>query len=153
MLKAGAMAPEVDSVDQYGNPFRLSGLRGKWVVLYFYPKDDTTGCRMEACAFRDNLSSIAAEGAVVVGVSVQDQHSHLQFAQHHGLTFQLVADEGKHITRDYDVLGVLGLAKRVTYLIDPEGKIRDIYRSEVRPESHVGYVRSRLRELKAHTPS
>lgn len=153
MLKAGTMAPSVESVDQDGNPFRLADLRGQWVVLYFYPADETYGCTREACAFRDNLSELSKEGAVVVGVSVQDEHSHLRFAQHHGLTFKLVADSGKRVTRAYDVLGILGVAKRVTYLIDPEGKIRDVYRSETRPESHVAYVRNRLQQLRHDRPA
>jgi len=147
MLKAGTEAPAVESVDQNGARFLLNDLRGRWVVLYFYPADETYGCTREACAFRDNLTALAAEGAVVVGVSTQDEHSHLKFAQHHGLTFKLVADPGKRVTRAYDVLGFLGVAKRVTYLIDPTGKIRDVYRSEARPESHVSYVRERLRSL------
>ncbi|HKZ48457.1 MAG TPA: peroxiredoxin [Thermoplasmata archaeon] len=149
MLKAGTSAPEVQSVDQAGNPFRLADLRGRWVVLYFYPADETYGCTREACAFRDNMEDLAKEGAEVVGVSVQDQESHKRFAEHHALRFRLLADPGKRICRTYEALGFLGVAKRITYLIDPEGRIRFAYRSEIDPVSHVERVKGRLREMRA----
>ena len=143
----GEPAPEVLSVDQHGRPFHLSQLRGRWVVLYFYPKDETVGCTREACAFRDNLSVLTSAGAEVVGVSVQDRAAHLQFAQRYDLPFRLLADPQKRITTAYDALGILGLAKRVTYLVGPDGHIRDVYRSELQPASHVDHVRTRLLEL------
>ncbi|HEV8595198.1 MAG TPA: peroxiredoxin [Thermoplasmata archaeon] len=149
MLDPGGTAPDFTAKDHEGNDFRLSGLRGTWVVLYFYPKDETVGCTAEACTFRDNLEAIQGLGAAVVGVSVQDVESHRQFAAHHRLNFRLVADPDKHVTRSYGALGILGVAKRVTYLIDPQGNIRDAYRSEINPTSHVEHARQRLRELGA----
>ena len=149
MLEVGEIAPTVEGVDQHGSPLRLSDLRGRWVILYFYPKDETTGCTAEACAFRDQLDAFHGLGAEVVGVSVQDEDSHRQFAERHRLTFRLLADPEKKVTRAYDVLGFLGVAKRVTYLIDPHGRIRDVYRSEVSPRSHVDRAREKLREFGA----
>ncbi|MBI4415976.1 MAG: peroxiredoxin [Euryarchaeota archaeon] len=146
MLDVGVTAPDFEGVDQHGNPFRLSDLRGRWVVLYFYPKDETVGCTAEACAFRDDLEALRALGAEVVGVSVQDQRSHRQFAEHHGIRFPLIADPEKRITRACEALGPLGVAKRVTYLLDPEGRIADAYRSEIKPTSHVDRVKALLQE-------
>ena len=153
MLDPGRAAPEFCATDQDGRALRLSSLRGSWVVLYFYPKDETVGCTAEACAFRDNLEAIADLGAVVVGVSVQDAASHRDFAAHHRLNFGLVADPDKRIAKAYDALGFLGVARRITYLIDPEGRIRDAYRSEVDPKGHVDHARQRLRDLGALAPA
>lgn len=153
MLAAGAMAPGVEGIDQHGAPFRLSDLRGRWVILYFYPMDETLGCTAEACAFRDDWESLRMMGAEVVGVSTQGPESHRKFAEHHRLPFRLVADPEKRIARTYDVLGLLGLARRVTYLVDPEGRIRDAYRSEVNPTSHIERAKKLLRELGAKQQS
>lgn len=153
MLREGALAPDIEARDQRGETFRLSDLRGRWVVLYFYPKDETIGCTREACAFRDRLDAFEGLEAEVVGVSVQDVESHRRFAERHVLPFRLVADPGKGISRAYDALGLLGLSRRVTYLIDPEGNVRDAYRSEMNPTSHVEHARERLRELRAATRS
>ena len=149
MLQPNTPAPDFEGVDQHEEPFRLSDLRGRWVVLYFYPKDETMGCTAEACAFRDDLSSLQEMGAEVVGVSVQDADSHRQFAEKHSLPFRLVADPEKRIAKAYEALGFLGLARRVTYLIDPGGVLTDAYRSEMSPTSHVDHARERLRALRA----
>ena len=147
MLRSGEAAPEFEGVDSEGNPFRLSDLRGRWAILYFYPKDETVGCTAEACAFRDNLESFRGLGAEVVGISVQDVESHRRFAEHHRLNFRLIADPEKRISRAYDVLGLLRVARRVTYLVDPQGIVRDAHRSEIDPKGHVEHARTRLREL------
>lgn len=144
MLEIGEEAPEFEAVDQRGDPFGLRDLRGSWVVLYFYPKDETVGCTAEACAFRDSMEEVASLGAKVVGVSTQSVESHLAFAEHHGLNFTLVADEDRMVSRLYGALGILGVNRRVTYIIDPDCRIADIYRSEVQPRSHVEHVRGWL---------
>ncbi|MCL4324497.1 MAG: peroxiredoxin [Candidatus Thermoplasmatota archaeon] len=144
MLESGTAAPEISSIDQNGAPFRLSELRGHWVALYFYPKDDTPGCTAEACAFRDNMESLTKLGLTVVGVSTQDAESHQKFARKYNLAFHLVADPQKEVTGAYDSLGAFGMAKRVTYLIDPQGTIRDVYESGFKPTSHVTHVRDFL---------
>lgn len=146
MLSVGARAPDFEGVDQHGRPVTLGELRGRWVVLYFYPKDDTRGCTIEACRFRDNLEEFRSLGAVVLGVSVQDANSHRAFAERHDIPFQLVADSSHRITRAYHALGLMGLARRVTYLIDPEGRIVDAFRSELRPEQHIARMMHLLRE-------
>lgn len=147
MLRVGSVAPEFEGEDQDGRVFRLSALRGRWTILYFYPKDETAGCTAEACTFRDNMEEFRGLGAEVVGVSTQDRESHRRFAAHHGLTFRLVADPDKSIARRFGALGIFGYAKRVTYLIDGDGTIRDAYRTEIDATSHVRHARQRLREL------
>jgi peroxiredoxin Q/BCP len=149
MLDVGSVAPDFEGEDQDGRAFRLSSLRGRWTILYFYPKDETAGCTAEACAFRDNLEALRELGAEVVGVSTQDRESHRRFAEHRGLNFRLVADPGKDIARQYGTLGLLGYAKRVTYLIDGDGKVRDVHRSEIAPRGHVDHVRRKLTEFGA----
>ncbi len=144
MLKAGNSAPLFEARDQNGDPVRLADLRGSWVVLYFYPKDETTGCTAEACTFRDEMADFIELGAKVVGVSTQGVESHRSFADHHSLNFTLVADEEKVVSRLYETVGILGVNRRVTYLIDPEGRIADVYRSEARPRSHVEWARGLL---------
>ncbi len=147
MLSPGEEAPDIQALDQNGDPFRLTDLQGSWVVLYFYPKDETTGCTAEACTFRDEMADFMEFGAKVVGVSTQGVESHRAFADHHSLNFTLVADEDKVVSRLYETVGILGVNRRVTYLIDPEGAIAGVYRSEARPKSHVEWARGQLASL------
>ncbi len=149
MLTEGTNAPDFHGVDQQGRTIGLSDLKGKWVALYFYPKDDTPGCTAEACAFRDNMESLTALGLEVVGVSTQDAESHDQFAKKHHLSFRLIADPDKKITTAFDSVGMFGMAKRVTFLLDPAGVIRDVYQSGTRPTSHVAHVQEAFGRLKA----
>lgn len=149
MLPPGTPAPDIESLDQWKKPFRLAELRGHWVVLYLYAKDDTPGCTVEACAFRDQLEAFAKLGVEVVGISTQDADSHRRFAEKHGIAFRLVADADKRVARAYDALGILGLARRTTYLVDPDGVIRDAYRSELDPASHVAHAKEALAKLRA----
>ncbi len=144
MLKAGNPAPLFGALDQNRDPVRLADLRGSWVVLYFYPKDETTGCTAEAFTFRDEMADFMDLGAKVVGVSTQGVESHRSFADHHSLNFTLVADEDKVVSRLYETVGILGVNRRVTYLIDPHGNIASVYRSEARPRSHVEWARREL---------
>jgi peroxiredoxin Q/BCP len=147
MLTVGTEAPDFKTVDQDGRPFRLGDLRGGWVVLYFYPHDGTPGCTAEACAFRDSMEEFASRDVAVVGVSNQSASSHRAFSERHGLNFTLLADDGKRIAHLYEASGILGFNRRVTYIIDPDGRIADAYRSEVRPRSHAEHVRSVLGSL------
>jgi thioredoxin-dependent peroxiredoxin len=128
--KAGQAAPDFSLPDQDGRQHRLSDYSGKWLVLYFYPKDDTPGCTQEACAFRDDLHLLAALGAVVAGVSVDDSSSHAEFAKKYHLPFPLLADKGAEVAARYGVqsnFGFFKLAKRYTFLINPQGKISKVY--------------------------
>ncbi|HYM40719.1 MAG TPA: peroxiredoxin [Thermoplasmata archaeon] len=136
ILEPGSKAPDFAAVDQDGNAVRLRDFSGRPVVLYFYPADMTTGCTMEACAFRDERDKFQSLGAVVLGVSVQDAASHREFRAKHHLNFPLLADPEKSICRAYNALGLLGMAKRVTYVIGPDGTIVDSFKS-INPKPHV----------------
>jgi len=135
LLQPGTRAPDFEGTNQDGVPIRLRDFQGKPVVLFFYPEDDTAGCTREACAFRDDTAAFRESGAVVLGVSVQGEASHRAFREKHHLTFDLVADPDKRITRAYNALGLFGVAKRVTYVIGPDGTIRSAYRT-VDPKGH-----------------
>ncbi|GBC85949.1 Putative peroxiredoxin bcp [bacterium HR11] len=126
-VREGQPAPDFTLKDQDGRDVALSALRGKWVVLYFYPKDDTPGCTKEACAFRDFIEQYRALGAEVLGVSVDDTASHKKFHQKYNLNFHLLADPDKRVTRMYGVLNPLGWARRVTFVIDPQGIVRKVF--------------------------
>ena len=130
--KPGDTAPDFRLVDQNGEIKKLSDFSGQWVVLYFYPKDDTPGCTKEACAFRDDLASLERLGAKVVGVSVDDSDSHAKFASKYHLPFALLADEDGKVAESYGALTnllVVKIAKRYTFLIDPKGKVSKVYLS------------------------
>lgn len=153
MLEAGTIAPAFELNDQAGAARSLSDYRGSWVVLYFYPKDDTPGCTKEACAFRDGMAALAALDAVVLGVSADDEASHRAFAEKYGLNFPLLADVDREVIRAYEAWGakeVDGQARegplRVSYLVDPEGLIAKTW-SVDDPESHASDVREALERL------
>jgi len=128
--KPGQPAPDFNLSDQDGKAHKLADFSGKWLVLYFYPKDDTPGCTQEACAFRDDLHKIEGLGAKVVGISVDDGASHAEFAKKYHLPFPLLADKSTAVAASYGALRNLGLikfAKRYTFLIDPQGKVAKVY--------------------------
>lgn len=125
-LTVGSPAPEFELPDGEGKLHKLSDFRGKIVALYFYPKDDTPGCTAEACNLRDNYDSLLAAGIVVLGVSFDDTASHKKFATKYHLPFPLLADSEKKVATLYGAKGGatrLMMAKRITYLIDKDGKI------------------------------
>jgi len=129
-LAIGDPAPGFTLADQHGTERRLADYRGEWVVLYFYPKDDTPGCTTEACNFRDDYFALREGGARVLGVSVDSAESHAAFAGKYGLPFPLLADTEHQVTTAYGALGgiwPLRMARRVTYIIDPQGRIAQIY--------------------------
>ncbi|PSF38390.1 peroxiredoxin [Aphanothece hegewaldii CCALA 016] len=121
-LTVGTVAPNFTTIDDEGKTVSLSDLKGKVVVMYFYPKDDTPGCTKQAQSFRDNYQQYQDKEMVVLGVSMDDEASHKAFKEKYGLPFQLLVDKNGKITTAYDVSGG-GYAKRVTYIIDAEGKI------------------------------
>ncbi len=133
-LSEGTVAPDFTVKDTIGETVKLSDFRGKIVVLYFYPKDDTPGCTKEAQGFRDAYAEYQGKDIVVLGVSMDDEASHKQFTEKYGLPFKLLADTDGAITKAYDVEGG-GYAKRVTYIIDAEGKISKVF-DKVNTESH-----------------
>jgi peroxiredoxin Q/BCP len=126
----GNPAPAFSLADQAGQQRSLQDYRGSWVVLYFYPKDDTPGCTKEACSFRDDLFKLEKLGAKVIGVSVDDSESHAQFARKYSLPFPLLADKNGKVADSYGALrnlGIIKIAKRYTFLIDPQGNIAKTY--------------------------
>lgn len=132
-LKEGQEAPDFTAADQDGNNISLNQFKGKKVVLYFYPKDDTPGCTAEACDFRDNYQGLIAKGIVVLGISVDDEKSHQKFATKHSLPFTLIADTDKKIVEAYGVWAEKNMygkkymgTNRKTFLIDEEGIISHI---------------------------
>lgn len=124
-LAVGTDAPAFTAKDTNGNTISLSNLRGKTVVLYFYPKDDTPGCTKQACSFRDAQAQYQGKDIVILGVSADDEVSHQAFTQKYNLNFPLLADSDKSLIKAFDVDGG-GYAKRVTYVIDPNGKITHV---------------------------
>ena len=146
-LKVGEQAPDFESMDLEGNKIKLSDFRGSPVVLYFYPKDNTPGCTAEACNFRDNFDSLKGKGIKVLGVSVDNQKSHKKFQEKFNLKFPLVVDDSKKITTAYKANGMFGTAKRITYIIDGDGKIAYIY-EKVSPKNHATEVLEKINELK-----
>ncbi|MFP4369207.1 MAG: thioredoxin-dependent thiol peroxidase [Candidatus Kapaibacterium sp.] len=152
-LEAGTKAPEFKAQADGGREIKLSDYKGKWLVLYFYPKDNTPGCTKEACSFKDNMEKIASEGAAVIGVSPDNAGSHDKFKEKYDLNFDLAADPDKEICNLYDVIGekkMFGKTSmgviRQTYIIDPEGVIRHVY-PKVKVDGHVDDVIEKLREL------
>ena len=137
-VSVGDVAPDFTLPDQSGAPVRLGDLVGrKTVVLYFYPKDDTPGCTIEARAFRDSYEEFSAQGAQVVGVSSDSVRSHRRFAQRHALPFLLLSDADGAVRRLYGVEKTLGLLPgRVTYVIDQTGVVRHVYSSQLRATRH-----------------
>ena len=124
-LKVGSAAPDFSLIDQEGQTHTLSALKGRWVVLYFYPKDHTFGCTKEACSFQDALPGFKNRNVAVLGVSTDTEESHKAFAADHSLGFPLLSDHQKTVSKDYGVLLPMGVANRVTFLIDPNGIIAD----------------------------
>lgn len=146
----GQAAPSFELQDQNGQLHRLADYRGSWVVLYFYPKDDTPGCTTEACNFRDDYYRLRALEAVVLGVSLDDVASHKQFAEKYHLPFPLLADVGHDVARDYRVLrsfGPMKFTSRQTFIIDPKGQIARHY-GRVDPKRHAARVISDLEALR-----
>jgi peroxiredoxin Q/BCP len=149
-IQTGDVAPDFTLPDQKGQPVHLGALLKKGpVVLYFYPKDETTGCTMEACSFRDAYEDFQAAGAEVVGVSDDSAESHESFAQHHRLPFTLLSDQKGVLRETYGVpRSFLGLvAGRVTYVIDRQGVVRHVFNSQVQATRHVKEALNVLRGL------
>lgn len=148
----GKPAPAFKLQDQAGKWHSLADYKGKWVALYFYPKDDTPGCTTQACGFRDNIFAFNKEGAVILGISVDEVASHKEFAEKHSLPFTILADSDKAVTRSYGVLktymGVMEMARRDTFIIDPQGRVAKHYES-VNPEGHSQLVLADIKALKA----
>lgn len=154
MLKVNERAPEFTLLDHKKQTHTLSMYLGKYVLLYFYPKDDTPGCTKEACAFKDVHSKLVDEKVVVLGVSPDSVSSHLKFHTKYSLNFTLLSDPEKRVLRAYDAWGVkknFGVSsegtKRISYLINPKGIVVRVY-PKVKPEGHAQEILTDIQKLK-----
>ena len=154
MPEAGQDAPAFSLDDQEGTTYASKDLKGKWVVLYFYPKDDTPGCTREACSFRDEYSGLKKSGAVVLGISPQGPESHQKFAKKYKLPFPLLVDADHKVAEKYGAWGeksnygrkYMGII-RSTFLIDPKGKLARVW-PKVKVDGHVEQVQEALAAAK-----
>jgi peroxiredoxin Q/BCP len=128
-LVVGKPAPDFAATAHDGTEIKIAALKGKHVVLYFYPKDETPGCTKEACAFRDSWKDLEASGVVLVGISTDSMESHKKFAEHHKLPFHLVSDGDGAIAKAYGVPNTAGFLGRQTFVVGPDGNVKKIYRS------------------------
>src|SRR3989344_5526375 len=142
MPEQGEHAPDFTLPDQHRALHTLAEYRGGWLILYFYPKDDTPGCVKEACSFRDNFAELKKKGIVVVGISTDNEKSHKKFEKKYNLPFTLLIDDKKELVKKYGVWGkktFMGRSymgtRRTTFLINPRGKISNIYEN-VKPDDH-----------------
>jgi peroxiredoxin Q/BCP len=151
----GSAAPNFDLQDQHGQRHRLSDYSGRWLVLYFYPKDDTPGCTQEACRFRDDIGVLGDLNAAIVGVSIDSAQSHAAFARKFQLPFPLLSDPGGRTAAAYDSLlnlGVVRFARRHTFIISPDGRIAARF-DKVDPAQHAQEVARTLKTLQQAQPA
>lgn len=130
LLDVGDQAPDITARRRDGSTLQLSSLRGRHVLVYFYPKDDTPGCTAEACGLNDNLSALTDSGADVIGVSTDSWESHQRFAEKYGLEFALASDRDHAIRKAYGVgkmMGVLPATQRVSFLVGPDGEVEHVW--------------------------
>ena len=151
-IEEGKAAPAFTLTDASGRKVSLKDFHGKDVIVYFYPRDDTPGCTKEACSLRDGFADIQQAGAVILGASVDGLETQQKFKAEHRLPFDLLADRDGAVAKAYGVLGLGGfMAKRVTFLISPEGKLARVIEA-VDTGDHDGQVAAALRELQAPPP-
>lgn len=148
-LNIGDYAPDFELSDQHGNKHRLANYRGRWLVLYFYPRDDTPGCTREACQFRDAIQPLKAMHTEVIGISVDDAASHARFAAKYHLPFTLLADTQGGVAAQYGALiklGPLKIARRLSFIIAPQGHIAHLF-PKVDPNRHISDVVRILKDI------
>lgn len=152
MIEEGKKAPDFSLPDQDGNKVKLSDFKGRYIVLYFYPKDDTPGCTKEACSFRDTFPEFNNVDAVILGVSPDSVSSHKKFAEKYKLPFRLLADEDKKVIEKYGVWKEKSMygkkymgVERTTFVIDPDGRIKKIF-PKVKVDNHHQEVLEALKD-------
>ncbi len=146
MLTEQTLAPDFALLDQTGTERSLASFRGQWVLIYFYPKDDTPGCTVEACSFRDAEHELARHGLQVIGISKDSVESHDKFVQKYQLPFVLLADPEKKVIMAYSAGGAF--TRRISYLVDPQGLIQKAY-GKVDVKNHAAEVLQDVATLKA----
>ena len=146
ILQTGVSAPDFSLLDQDGKATSLSQFRGSYVLLYFYPKDDTPGCTKEACMIRDIYNDFEKQGIVVLGVSKDSPSSHVKFREKYELPFTLLSDPDKKVIKQYGASAGI-FTRRISYLIDPKGMIARVY-PKVDPASHAGEILKDIKDLK-----
>jgi len=147
-IKAGDKAPDFTLPSHQGGNVRLEDLLGKGpLVLFFYPKDNSPGCKKEVCAFRDSYEVFRDEGAEVVGISSDSLDSHQDFASGHALQYPLLSDADGEVRRRYGAVDLGGLPGRVTYVIDPHGVVRYVFSSQLHPTKHIEEAMRVIKEI------
>ncbi len=153
-LPIGMQAPEFNLPDHNGKNHNITQYRGSWVVVYFYPKDDTPGCTKEACSFRDHFEVLKAQGIVVLGISKDTQASHKKFTEKYNLNFTLLSDTEGEVIKKYEAWGekkMMGKTYegilRITYILDPQGIIRKVY-EQVKPDDHAQEILTDINALR-----
>jgi peroxiredoxin Q/BCP len=144
LLPVGAPAPKFTATAHDGEKVDLAKLKGRFVVLYFYPMDDTPGCTKEACDFRDSWGKLQKDGVAVFGVSTQGNASHKAFADKYKIPFPLIPDEKGELAAKYKVPTMGGVARRITYLIGKDGRIAHVW-PQVNPVGHAGEILAQIR--------
>ena len=155
LLDVGDAAPDITARRRDGSTLTLRGLRGRRVLVYFYPKDDTPGCTAEACGLNDNLDALTESGADVIGVSTDSWESHQRFSEKYGLEFALASDSDQRIRRAYGVgrmLGVLPVTQRVSFLVGPDGRVERVW-PHVRASGHAAEVLDEVRRRVRGAPA
>lgn len=147
LLPIGSAAPDLVAEDQHGATYRLADDRGRFVVVFFYPKDSTPGCTKEACAFRDAWHEFERQNVRVVGVSSDDRESHAKFAKEHELPFLLLVEKDGEWGKSFGVKSRLGFYERVSFLIGPDGRVAKVY-PNVDPAVHANEVLADIKRLK-----
>ncbi len=156
MLHVGQKAPSFKKIDHRGEPVDTDALRLRGpLVIYFYPRDFTPGCTREACLFRDAFADLDGRGATIIGISVDDDASHAEFAKRYQLQFPLVSDPDRAIAKQFGVLRPLGIlgARRVTFVVDREGVIRAALHHELSMDAHLEGVQRALATLTSPQPA
>jgi peroxiredoxin Q/BCP len=155
LLSVGDQAPDMEARRRDGSTLTHSSLRGRHVLVYFYPKDDTPGCTAQACGLNDNLSTLTQSGAEVIGVSTDSWKSHARFADKYSLEFALAADRDNSIRRAYGVgrmMGILPVVQRVSFLVGPDGRIVHVW-PRVNAARHAAEVLEEVRRRRAEEPA
>lgn len=155
LLNVGDEAPEINARRPNGTALALSSLRGRRVLVYFYPKDDTPGCTAEACGLNDNLTALTESGADVIGVSTDSWESHQRFTEKYGLAFALASDGDQQIRKAYGVgkmMGILPVVQRVSFLVGPDGRIEHVWPS-VNAANHPAEVLAEVRRRAQAEPA